>query len=65
MPIEDGGGEIMLYNPYNLRVSPPKVEEYNVNLVDELVDAKKNCSRTPSLSEVEDANVLEAKRPFI
>jgi hypothetical protein len=65
MPIEDGGGEIiMLYDPYNLRVSPPRVEECNVTLDHESTDAKKTRSRTPSLTEVEDTDVLEAKRPF-
>jgi hypothetical protein len=61
MPIEDGVGKTFtLYEPYDLTVSPPRVGEYNVTLDHESVDAKKSCSRIPSLTEAEDANVPEA-----
>jgi hypothetical protein len=65
MPIEDGGGETTtLYDPYDLMVSPPRMGEYNITLGHESADAKKNRSRTPSLTEAEDTDVPEAKRLF-
>jgi non-homologous end joining protein Ku len=63
MQIKEGKGEkTTVPDPYNIRGIPPKVANYMVSTDDELADARKNRSRTSSVNEFDDREVLVGER---
>lgn len=52
----------MIPDPYDIKGTPPRVQESMVSMDDESAVAKKNRSCTPSMNKHDDAEVLVGKR---